>query len=221
MANLKISQLPAGAPAQSTDLVAIARSGANFFLTVAQLIAAIAGNLSFSSLTSGINTVAAMVVGSGATLQATGSGQIIATNISPSFNAPQRAALGSPASLSANVQTTVISISVTFPSAAGTYRALVSFGAWATTGANAIAAFVKDATNSRAFAMAGQNANGSGFVGLSGSELSSATYAAGATVTFTLEVIANAGATVTVNSGLFSLSPAEASFLSVTPVLSN
>jgi hypothetical protein len=223
MANEKISQLPAGSPAQSTDQIPIARSGANFFLTVAQIIGSALGAVNFSALTTGTNTTATMTVGSGAILEASGSGEILATNVQPSFNAPHKVALGSPVSLPANTQTTVLSISVTFPAAAGTYRADIRYGAWAEVGPNAVAAQVIDTTNTLPFAISGQDGNGSGFIALSASEVSSNTYAAGATVTFTLVLITNAagGGTAEVTSGLFTLTPAEATFLSITPVLSN
>lgn len=81
MANEKISQLTAGAPAQPTDQIPIARSGSNFFLTVANLIAAISNSISFTNITNGSNTSAAMVVGSGASLTPAGSGVISATEI--------------------------------------------------------------------------------------------------------------------------------------------
>jgi hypothetical protein len=137
-----------------------------------------------------------------------------------SFNAPQRVVLGSPVALPINTQTIVLTESVTFPSTAGTYRADVRYGAWATVGANICSAEVIDTTNSRAWALSGQNPNGSGFVGLSGSEISSQTYAAGATATFTLQLACNAASTATIN-GSFSFSPQEPTYLSVTPVLSN
>lgn len=138
-----------------------------------------------------------------------------------SFNAPQRVALGSPVVLVANTQTIILTETVTFPSTPGTYRADSRYGAWITGSSNACAAEVIDTTNSRAFALNGVDGNGSGFEALAASEISSATYAASATATFTLQVQCNAGQTVTVNSGLFTFTPAEATYLSVTPVLSN
>lgn len=222
MANEKISQLPAGSPALSTDQIPIARSGANFFLTVAQILASALGAVNFSALTTGVNTQAAMTVGTGAVISATGSGQILATNAIPSFFTPSRVALGSPVSLTANTQTTVLTVTVTFPAGAGTYRALLHSGCWLTVGPNAAATAIIDVTNNKAFASANaQNANGSGFIGCAGAELTSQTYTAGQVVTFHLDAIANANSTATVNSALFSFSPAEATFLSVTPVLSN
>ena len=139
-----------------------------------------------------------------------------------SFNAPQRTTSivgGTP--LTPNTQTIVLTETVTFPSVAGTYRADVRYGAWITAANNACAAEVIDTTNTRAFALSGQDANGSGYIALSGSEVSSGTYSAGDTPTFTLQVMCNAAQTVTNNSALFTFSPAEATYLSVTPVLSN
>lgn len=135
-------------------------------------------------------------------------------------NAPSRVALSSPASLTANAQTIVLTESVTFPAASATYRADVRYGAWGTVGSNVCAAEVIDTTNSRPFALSAQNANGVGYIGLSGSEISSTTYAAAAVVTFTLQIECNANTTITVNSGIFTFSPAEATYLSVTPILS-
>ena len=81
MANEKISQLPSGNPAQSTDLTVVARSGANFSLTLAQIIALFASAINFSWLTTGTNTQAAMTVGSGASLGPSGSGVVNANVI--------------------------------------------------------------------------------------------------------------------------------------------
>lgn len=148
----------------------------------------------------------------GATTTCTGGGP---------FFAPQKVSLGSPVALTANTQTIVLTESVSFPAGSGTYRADVRYGAWITATNNACAAEVIDTTNTRAFALHGQDANGSGFIGLSGSEISTATYAASATATFTLQIQCNSNQSVTVNSDLFTFSPAEASYLSVTPVQSN
>jgi len=146
----------------------------------------------------------------GATTTCTGSG--------PNFP-PQRTTTIVNATVS--TQTIVLSESVTFPAAAGTYRADVRYGLWMTTGPNACAAEVIDTTNSRAFALSGQDSNGSGYVGLSASEVSSATYAAGAVATFTVQAQCNVSSTASANSGLFTFSPAAPTFLAVTPVLSN
>jgi len=143
------------------------------------------------------------------------------TVTSPSFNAPQRSTSLANTSISSNTQTIVITESVTFPSASGTYRADVRYGLWMTIGPNVCNAEVIDTTNSRAFALSGQDANGSGFIGLSASEISTQTYAASATATFTLQVNCNANTTVTTGAGTNALSPAENTYLSVTPVLSN
>lgn len=138
---------------------------------------------------------------------------------------PQKVSLGSPVALVANTQTIILTETVTFPSSGGPYRADSRYGVYVTVGANACAAEVIDTTNTRAFAFSGHNTNGGGFIGMTGSEISTQTYAASATATFTLQVICNNGAGglvgATVNSGLFTLTPAEATYLSVTPVLSN
>jgi len=140
--------------------------------------------------------------------------------------APQSASTaGLPVSLTANSQQNgVLTKSVTFPSAPGTYRADIRYGLWITAGPNACATQVFDTTNSVAFAGANaQNANGSGFIGLTGSQITSQTYAAGSTVTFRLDALCNANSTATLHWALVTgtLSPNFASFLDITPLLSN
>ena len=81
MSNQKISQLPAGAPAQTTDEVAIARSGSNFRLFLSDIIALFAAAFPFSALSTGTNTSAAMTVGTGASLGRSGSGHIDADKV--------------------------------------------------------------------------------------------------------------------------------------------
>lgn len=149
----------------------------------------------------------------------------VARSAVASFNAPQRVVLGSNTTTSGtpNTQLTVVTENVTFPAAAGTYRALVSYNIWATTGANVCNAEVVDATNNVTFAPSGQNPNGVGYAGLTGSELSSQTYAASASVTFNAVIVCN-GASIPITTTDYSgaaLSPAPATFLSVTPVLTN
>lgn len=150
------------------------------------------------------------------------------TSVPPSFNPPTRVTLGSAVSMSAVTQTTILSTSFTFPSVNGTYRLLASYNVWITAGPNVCAAEVIDTTNSRAFAASGQNANGTGYIGLAGSEVSSQTYAASSTITVNLSAECNndasglVGATVNMNSSAkFLMSPAEPTYLSVTAVLSN
>lgn len=99
-----------------------------------------------------------------------------------------------PVSVSASTPTTLLTETVTFPSAAGTYRASVSYGAWLTVGANPCAAQVVDTTNNQAYALSGQNSNGTGYIGLSGAEISSFTYAPSQVATFTLQVVCTNGA---------------------------
>jgi hypothetical protein len=62
MSNLKISQLTSGTPAQSTDLLPIDRSGANFSVTAGS-IAALAGMLSPIVLSGGTDAIPAHVTG--------------------------------------------------------------------------------------------------------------------------------------------------------------
>jgi hypothetical protein len=140
-------------------------------------------------------------------------------------NTPQSASTaGLPVALTANVQATVLSKSVTFPSASGTYRADIRSGIWITAGPNACASEVIDVTNTKAFASVNsQNANGLGFIGLTGAQVTSQTYTPGQVVTFNLAVLCNANSSATLNWGLLSgtLSPNPASFLDITPILSN
>jgi len=139
---------------------------------------------------------------------------------------PQRVVLGSPVGMTGNLQATILTESVTFPSGVGTYRADVRYGVFITAGSNACVAEVVDATNSHAFAISAQDSNGVGYIGLSGAEVSANTYAAGATVTFNLAAQCNDAAAphlvgATVNSGLLTMSPNGVTFLEVIPVLSN
>lgn len=142
-----------------------------------------------------------------------------------SFNAPQSASTaGLPVAITANTQITVLTKAVTFPSLPGTYRADIRSGVWITAGPNACASEVIDATNTKGYASANaQNANGSGFIGLAGSQVTSQTYTAGQVVTFNLAVICNAASSATLNwaLGTATLSPNPNSFLDITPILTN
>jgi|SRR6185312_1476967 len=133
---------------------------------------------------------------------------------------PQRSILPAPVGLTANIQAAIINLAVTFPSAAGVYRADIRYGLWATIGPNVLATMVVDTLNNLPFAFCGQDANGLGYVGNAASEISSHTYAAGSVVNFTLYAMCNANATVTRQNGLLGLNPAPTTFLEVTPVLS-
>jgi hypothetical protein len=142
------------------------------------------------------------------------------------FNPPQRVVLAAPVSMTGNSQTLILTETVTFPSGPGTYRADVRYGLFLTVGPNTCVGEAIDTTNSKAFAVSGQDANGTGYIALSGAEISTNTYAAGATAIFTLQAVCNDDASphlvgATVNSGLLTISPAEPTYLSVTPVLSN
>jgi hypothetical protein len=168
--------------------------------------------LSSSTVAAGAGNPLCTDAAGGATTTCTGSG--------PMFP-PQRVILGGNVVLVANTQTIILTQLVTFPSVPGNYRADVRYGAWVTAANNACAAEAIDTTNNRAFALSGLDGNGGGFAALNGAEISSATYAAGATATFTLQVQCNAAQTVTILSGLFVFAPNQSSYLSVTPVLSN
>lgn len=136
---------------------------------------------------------------------------------------PHRTNLGSDTAVAANTQTSILSKFFAFPSSPTgvTYHADIRYGAWVTADSNACAAFVKDETNSIAFALSGQDSNGGGFMALTGSEITDQTYTPGQAVTFTLKVICNMAQTVTIDSGLFTLTPNESTWLSVTPMLAN
>jgi hypothetical protein len=141
------------------------------------------------------------------------------------FNAPQRVVLGSPVGMTTNTQATILTKSVTFPAAAGTYRADMRYGVYITGGANVCLAGVVEATNTVTYALSGQNGNGNGDIALAGAEISTATYAASAVVTFNLVAVCNNGGGglvgATVGGPIVGLTPAESTYLSVTPVLSN
>jgi hypothetical protein len=226
MANEKISQLPAGGSAQTTDLTIIARSGANYSLTLAEIIALFANAIPFSELTTGTNVRADMAVGSGATLVPSGSGVIEANEVSgvtvsgtpstgqvltatgvgaadwqtPTTGAVQAASvtlLGSPVAVSG--LTTVLTKTVTMPASGGPFRAFVSYGIYIDQSNSGItAATVNDGTNN--FATAQTLATGAASNdGLSGGAFSTGTYANGATVTFTLEVQTTAAGSTNVH----------------------
>jgi len=177
-----------------------------------------AGNCTDTGATPGIQSL-------GRVLSTNGGGGTYSVSLGPVSSsagfAPLRVVLGANQSPAINTQTIILTQSVTFPSASGIYRADVRYGMYITAGSNTCMGLVVDTTNSRAWAFSQQAANGLGQIGLAASEISSQTYAAGATATFTLQMICNAaGTTVTVNNALFSPSPAEPTFLEVTPILS-
>jgi hypothetical protein len=152
------------------------------------------------------------------------SGVLSCSGCGASFYPPQKAILGSPVGMTAMTQTAILTEFVTFPSASGTYTADIRYGLYITSGANACLIQVVDLTNGIAFAISGQDSNGTGYAVFAGSEASSNTYSANAVIQFQLQAICNNGAGglvgATVNSGLFNtlLTPQESSYLSVTPV---
>jgi hypothetical protein len=170
------------------------------------------------------NVLAGVSLGAGQTLIGQTGADPIAGGFA-SFNPPQRVVLASPVSMSAGVNTTILTKSVTFPAAAGTYRADMRYGVYITAGPNVCVAGVVDTTNSVTYAFSGQNANGDGDIAIAGAEISTATYAAGATVSFVLQAVCNNGpgglVGATVNAPIVGLSPGESTYLSITPVLSN
>jgi len=169
---------------------------------------------------------AGTVSGTGSALctDAQGGATTVSCTTPVGIGTPQAISLAAPVSLTANVQAIVLSKSVTFPSATGNYHADLRSGLWLTTGPNACATEIEDVTNTKAYASGNaQNANGSGFIGIAGAEITSQTYAASATVTFRLIALCNANSTAEVNWSLVSgtLSPQEASFLQITPIAGN
>lgn len=142
------------------------------------------------------------------------------------MNAPQRVTLSADYTMvTSNTQYVIGSLTetVTMPAAPGNYRVLVSYSLWMITGGNVCAAEVVDTTNTRGWAFSEHNDNGLGYSALTGTEVSSQTYAAGATATFTLQASCS-GASITAkenNAGANTLTPALPSFLSITPILSN
>ena len=66
MADTKISALPSGAPAQGTDETVIARGGANYKLTVAQILAYLGLPLGVPSGGTGVATLTGIAKGNGA-----------------------------------------------------------------------------------------------------------------------------------------------------------
>lgn len=144
------------------------------------------------------------------------------------FNPPQRVVLGGAVAMAANTQTNILTETVTLPSTPGTYRLLVSYDVNITAGPNVCFAEVIDFTNTRAWAVSGQNANGTGYIGLAATEVSPQTYVQSATATIHLDAECNnaaaglVGATVVMNNNaLFNMSPSEPTYLSVVPVLTN
>lgn len=133
---------------------------------------------------------------------------------------PQRTVLTGPINLTANIQTTILNLAVTFPAAAGVYRADIRYSLWATIGPNVLASMVVDLTNNLPFAFCCQDANGLGYVANAASEISSHTYAASSAINFALIALCNANATVTKQSGLLALNPMPQTFLEITPILS-
>lgn len=133
---------------------------------------------------------------------------------------PQVAILGADAAVPANTQTTVLSLAVTFPSVGNTYRVDLRYLLWATVGAIFNAAVI-DTLNNIAFASSGQDSGGSANIGLAASQISSQTYAAGATVTFHLVAIANSGSTARQVSQVDPMTPSQSSYLQITPILAS
>ena len=225
VANLNVSELesatweapgPIGSTTPNSGVFSTLTANTSFTLNGSTAQTAVQGAdaslLSAGTIDSGAAVPLCTDANHGATTTCTGSG--------PTF-APHRITLSSPVSLPNGSQTIVLTESVTFPSAPGTYRAVVSYGYFTSAGC-ATTAEVIDTTNNKAYAVSFQDSNGgSGTGGGMGSELTYITYAAGGTATFTLQIVPDASVTAEVNSALITFSPAEPTYLSVTPVLSN
>jgi hypothetical protein len=227
VANLNVSQLlggtwaipgTIGSTTPNTGVFSTLQANTSFTLNGSTAQTAVQGtdsHLMSAGTVSGTGNPLCVDANGGATTTCSGTGPIFA---------PQRKILLNPQSISLNTQTTVTDLTetVTFPAGAGTYRADVRYGMWVTVGANLCVAQVIDTTNTRGFALSGQNTNGSGFIGMTGSEISPQTYAASATAVFTLQIECNANTTVTVLSGAYpTFTTGESTYLSVTPILSN
>lgn len=150
---------------------------------------------------------------------------VLATwKVTPSFNAPHKVTSTGDITMTTNGTVyTLLTESVTMPTAPGLYRVIVSYSQWFITGGNVCSAEVIDTTNSYGWAFSQHNDNGLGYSALVGSEVSTQTYAAGATATFTLKgVCAGSSITAAQNSASSAvLSPNLPSYLSVTPVSTN
>jgi len=194
MANEKISQLPSGSPAQTTDLAIIARSGANYQLTLAQIIALFASAIPFSALITGTNTTATMTVGSGAVLEASGSGEILATNVEAVVEQSTTTISGT-VPVTASTPTAWITKTVTMPASGGPFRVLASYGVYYNSG-GINNAWVYDGTNQ--FATSQAAFTSTTFGGQNATALSPATYANSAVVTFTGMIECQANSTVEV-----------------------
>lgn len=197
MANEKISQLPSGAPAQTTDQAIVARSGANYRLNLSDIIALFASAIPFSALISGVNTAAAMTVGSGAVLSASGSGEILATNVE-AVVASSITTLGSPVSVSG--LTTVLTKAVTMPSTGGPFRVFVSYGYYVNAGTHGLVqTYVSDGSVPMATSQLNIYNDGNTDGGQA-SSFSPGTYANGESVTFSLLINASTAGSVTVEN---------------------
>jgi hypothetical protein len=200
MANEKISQLPAGAPAQTTDQVPIARSGANFYLTVSDIIAKFAAAFGFNAITSGNNTGQTLTVGNGSTLEPTGTG-IIEANLIEAIVAASITTIGGDVPVSATTDTTWATKSVTMPATGGPFRVLVSYGMfYITSNSGSFVAWVDDGTNQFATSQTNQTGSATSGDGQSASSVSPVTYANGANVTFTAKAWTTS-ASMTVKAG--------------------
>ena len=80
----------------------------------------------------------------------------LTTATTPSFYPPQRVVLSASVPMSPSTNTTILSETVTFPSAPGTYRADMRYGVWVIAGANVCVGGVVDTTNSTSYALSGQ-----------------------------------------------------------------
>jgi hypothetical protein len=118
MANSKISDLPAGAPAQSGDLIPIARGGANFNLLAGQ----IAGLASAINVSLGGNTAGALALVSSGTLFLAGGNNVTLSQNGQSVTISANTAAAANLSVSAGTTSGAFG-GVTFPNANG-----VSFG---------------------------------------------------------------------------------------------
>ena len=161
------------------------------FLNAEGSYVSLSGSSSFSGLTSGTNTVAAMVVGSGASLSASGSGTIAATTVTTNANLTgDVTSVGNATSIAAGVIVNAdvnasAAIAVSKLAALTTNRALVSNGSGVITPATTTATeigYVNGVTSSIQTQLNGKQASGNYITALTGDVTASGPGSAAATL---------------------------------------
>ena len=191
------------------------------------------GNVFISNITAGImlagaNGIISPTIPASGTkcypFQGTGgTGCDTPTGTTASFNAPQRVVMIGDITVGTTV-VTLLTETVTVPSAVGTYRLLASYSIWTVNGANVCATQVLDTTNSFAWASFEENASGLGWSTMATTELSSRTYSPGNTPTINLQMICQTTGITAKQYNPASIAVFASnlpSYMSITPVLSN